>query len=210
MTQQEMFGQALWLGARECKNTDIFVLRGRFSLSAVRRATLRVLGLGFFHCFINGVRVGEDLFLPLCSEYEPRENFPTNEKLSDFRTYVPEYDVTDLLREGENTITIHFGGGWYTFEQNINEMREGAALLYNNEALPLEGETRVSLFGHASVDPSFQSAAAGTKANDGGLNVINLRQALESKGFAVNPTLWDHLKASTVTRNNVFLILVGG
>ena len=89
-----------------------------------------------------------------------------------------------------------------TFEQNINEMREGAALLYNNNALPLSNGTRVSLFGHASVDPSYQSSAAGTKVNDGDLNSINLRQALEAQGFAVNPTLWDHLKASTVTRNN--------
>ena len=121
MTQQEMFGNAVWLGAKECKNTDIFVLRGRFSARAAKKATLRVLGLGFFHCYINGVRVGEDLFLPLCSEYEPRENFPTNEKLSDFRTYVPEFDVTSLLREGENAIAIHFGGGWYTFEQNIKK-----------------------------------------------------------------------------------------
>ena len=90
-------------------------------MHTVKKATLRVLGLGFFHCFLNGVRVGDDLFLPLNSEYEPRDNFPTNEKLSDFRTYVPEYDVTSLLCEGENTITIHFGGGWYTFEQNIKK-----------------------------------------------------------------------------------------
>ena len=124
--------------------------------------------------------------------------------------------ISQLVETGEAGDSIHYKSAFgdfedpeaqaallaATFEQNINEMREGAALLYNNEALPLEGETRVSLFGHASVDPSFQSAAAGTKANDGGLNVINLRQALESRGFAVNPTLWDHLKASTVTRNN--------
>ena len=121
MTQKEMFGAATWLGAHECKNTDIFVLKGRFSLRAAKKATLRVLGLGFFHCYINGVRVSDDLFLPLNSEYEPRENFPAGEQLSDFRTYVPEYDVTDLLCEGENVITIHFGGGWYTFEQNIKK-----------------------------------------------------------------------------------------
>ena len=89
-----------------------------------------------------------------------------------------------------------------SFQQNINEMREGAALLYNNNALPLANETRVSLFGHASVDPAYQSSSAGTKATDGGLNVINLKTALEGEGFVVNPTLWDHLKASTVTRNN--------
>ena len=131
MTQQEMFGSALWLGASTCKNTDIFVLRGRFSLRTVKKATLRVLGLGFFHCSLNGVRVGDDLFLPLNSEYEPRDNFPTNEKLSDFRTYVPEYDVTSLLCEGENTITIHFGGGWYTFEQYIKKNEKKYSENYN-------------------------------------------------------------------------------
>jgi len=121
MTQQEMFGSAVWLCAKECTNTDIFVLRGCFSLSRVKKATLRVLGLGFFHCYLNGTRVGDDLFLPLNSEYGARENFPTGELLSDFRTYVPEYDVTALLREGENTLTIHFGGGWYTFEQYVKK-----------------------------------------------------------------------------------------
>ena len=90
-----------------------------------------------------------------------------------------------------------------SFEQNINEMREGAALLYNKDnALPLTTETRISLFGHASVDPSYQSSSAGTKAAEGGLNVINLKDALEGQDFVVNPTLWDHLKASTTTRNN--------
>ncbi len=117
MTQQEMFGRAVWLGAADCKNTDAFVLRGRFCASAVKRATLRVLGLGFFYCYLNGKRVGDEQFLPLSTEYEPRPNFPTGQRLTAFRTYVPEYDVTSLLREGENEIVIHFGGGWYTFEQ---------------------------------------------------------------------------------------------
>ena len=69
MTQQEMFGGAVWLGAADCKNTDAFVLRGRFCASAVKRATLRVLGLGFFYCYLNGKRVGDEQFLPLSTEY---------------------------------------------------------------------------------------------------------------------------------------------
>ena len=124
MTQQEMFGPAVWLGAKECKNTDAFVLRGHFTANGVKKATLRVLGLGFFHCYINGARVGDDLYLPLSSEYEPREDFPTEEQLSAFRIYVPEYDVSDLLRDGENVIAIHFGGGWYTFEQSIRRQKK--------------------------------------------------------------------------------------
>ena len=124
MTQQEMFGSAKWLTRAGCQNTDILVLRGHFAANGVKKATLRVLGLGFFHCYINGVRVGEDLFLPLNSEYEPRADFPVGEQLSDFRTYVPEYDVTSHLRDGENVIAIHFGGGWYTFEQNIKKQKK--------------------------------------------------------------------------------------
>ena len=89
-----------------------------------------------------------------------------------------------------------------TFEQNINEMREGAALLFNNGVLPLNTETGVSVFGHAAVDPVYQGASAGTKAADGGLNVINLRQALEGQGFEVNGALWDALKAQPTTRKS--------
>lgn len=90
-----------------------------------------------------------------------------------------------------------------TLEQNINEMREGAALLYNsNNALPLSDEVRISVFGHGAVDPAYQGSSAGTKAANGGLNVINLKTALEGEGFVVNETLWNHLSASTVTRKN--------
>lgn len=89
-----------------------------------------------------------------------------------------------------------------SFQQNIHEMREGAVLLYNaDNALPLTTETRISLFGHASVDPAFQSQSAGTKAVDGGLNVINLRQALEMQGLEVNDALYEGIAAGKATRS---------
>ena len=75
MKQNEVFASALWLGSND-DNTDAFyILRGKFSVSEVKKATLRVLGLGFFHCYINGRRVGDDLFLPLTTDYEPRKTF---------------------------------------------------------------------------------------------------------------------------------------
>ena len=49
-------------------------------------------------------------------------------------------------------------------EQNVNEMREGAALLRNeNNTLPLTNATRISVFGHAAVDPAYQANSAGNK-----------------------------------------------
>ena len=89
-----------------------------------------------------------------------------------------------------------------SFEQNINEMREGAALLTNNGVLPLTGATRISVFGHAAVDPAYQGSSAGTKASNGALNVIDLKMALEQEGFVVNPELWTGIQAGTATRNN--------
>ena len=53
MRQQEMFGNAYWVDAGGGA-AKFHVLRGRFCIGGVKSATLRVLGLGFFHCYING------------------------------------------------------------------------------------------------------------------------------------------------------------
>ena len=86
-------------------------------------------------------------------------------------------------------------------EQNVNEMREGAALLRNeNNTLPLTNATRISVFGHAAVDPAYQANSAGNKVTNGALNSIDLKTALEAQGFEVNPQLWDGIAAGTATR----------
>lgn len=86
-------------------------------------------------------------------------------------------------------------------EQNVNEMREGAALLMNNDnALPLSSEVNISVFGHGAVDPAYQASSAGTKAKNGSTNTIDLKTALENAGFRVNETLWEGLKGGTAAR----------
>ncbi len=116
MTQKELFHHGIWLGAAPEAVGPAAILRRRFTLRSVRHATLRVIGLGFFQCYLNGVRVGEKLFLPLNSDYEPRPDFPTDEEISGHRIYVTEYDVTSYLTEGENCLALHFGGGWYIYD----------------------------------------------------------------------------------------------
>lgn len=127
MEQCMMFGNAKWVCAgnyteKSAKKPDpngiphFPILRRDFSVTNVRKATLRVLGLGFFYCYINGKKISDDAFLPLSTDYEPRTNYPVDEKLTGHRIYVPEYDVTDFLENGKNALSIHFGGGWYTFD----------------------------------------------------------------------------------------------
>lgn len=110
MKQNEVFSSARWVGAPK---DGFYILRGRFSVENAKKATLRVIGLGYYHCYINGKRVSNDFFLPLSTDYEERKNYPIDEIISGHRIYVPEYDITDMLKNGENIIAIHFGGGWY-------------------------------------------------------------------------------------------------
>lgn len=127
MNQEEVFGQAQWVcaGAYSGKSAStpdaggvphFPILRGTFQAHGVKKATLRVLGLGFFHCYLNGREVSADQFLPLSTDYEPRPNYPLDECVTGHRIYVPEYDVTGLMEEGKNVLALHFGGGWYTFD----------------------------------------------------------------------------------------------
>lgn len=91
-----------------------------------------------------------------------------------------------------------------TIEQTKNEMREGAALLYNeNAALPLKSEKKVTVLGHASVDPVYKSSSAGNKVNETSKDKINLKEALEADGLSVNSDIWDALKAGTAKRGEM-------
>lgn len=75
-------------------------LRKQFSLDKLpNRAELRISALGLYACFINGQRVGDDVLTPGWTSYHARLSYQT-------------YDVTKLLREGENTIDIWLADGW--------------------------------------------------------------------------------------------------
>ncbi len=134
MEQAYYFKKAKWVSAEECARSDFaptptgeyfpkdsdltkinkaYILRGRFLAKKGARASLNVLGLGFFKCYINGTLINPDTFLPLSSDFEAGCD-PVGEVLAGHRIYVPTFDITPFLCEGENSIALHFGGGWYT------------------------------------------------------------------------------------------------
>ena len=76
-------------------------LRKTFTLDQpVRLAVLRISAQGLYRCFINGERVGHDLLTPGWTSYQDRLSYQT-------------YDVSALLRPGENVIDIWLGDGWH-------------------------------------------------------------------------------------------------
>ncbi|MFQ5806335.1 MAG: glycoside hydrolase family 78 protein [Phycisphaerae bacterium] len=79
------------------------MLRREFSLpdaASIRRATVYVTALGLYELRINGRRVGGHILAPEWTDYHKRVQYQT-------------YDVTDLLRPGENAVAALLGDGWY-------------------------------------------------------------------------------------------------
>jgi len=68
---------------------------------AVKSATLNITALGVYEALINEKRVGEFFMAPGWTAYQKR-------------LQVQSYDVTKLLKAGENTLSVTVGKGWYS------------------------------------------------------------------------------------------------
>ncbi len=115
MTLEHFFHNAKWVGAENRTPKTFSVLRGKFKLNDFNKVNLNILGLGFFKCYINGKCINPDTFLPLSSDFEAGCD-PVDEIISNHRIYVPQFDITPFVKNGKNSIAIHYGGGWYTYE----------------------------------------------------------------------------------------------
>ena len=76
------------------------LFRRKFVLGSFQSAKLYVCALGFGYYWINGEKVTEDIHTAPTSDY--------NKTL-----WYNVYDVTHLLKTGENVIAIVCGNGWY-------------------------------------------------------------------------------------------------
>ena len=77
------------------------LLRRAFPVAdRVRSARLYVTSLGLYEVYLNGQRVGDQLFTPGWTSYHHRLQYQT-------------YDVTPLLRPGANVVGAMLGDGWY-------------------------------------------------------------------------------------------------
>jgi len=77
------------------------LLRGSFQVAErVRSARLYVTSLGLYEAYLNGQRVGDQLFTPGWTSYRRRLQYQT-------------YDVTALMRPGTNVVGAMLGDGWY-------------------------------------------------------------------------------------------------
>ena len=103
--------QAKWISP---ENRNSAIIRKKFTYSssdadpsatvsddpAGADARLYICGLGVYEVYINGVKASDEYLAPGYHSY-------------DFHLQTQTYNVTDLLREGDNEIEIWLGEGWF-------------------------------------------------------------------------------------------------
>jgi len=109
-----VFQGCRWIGGAKESPSPLIIRR--FQAKAPRKAQLYITGLGYFHARINGKEVTDHRLQPVCSEYGPRDlekfQYPLQDTLT-YRIYYCTYDVSDLIKDGENVLTVQLGNGWY-------------------------------------------------------------------------------------------------
>jgi alpha-L-rhamnosidase len=88
-------------GADKGQGTAASFVSKHIHLAAVDpETTLHISAQGLYRCFINGTRVGEDLLTPGWTCYDDRIAYQT-------------YNISNLLRVGDNRIVIWLADGWW-------------------------------------------------------------------------------------------------
>jgi len=92
--------KSLWAKADTLSRRSIILRRLFKPWKTIKKAELRICGLGFYELTINNKKVGDAEFAPLWSDY-------------DKSIFYNLYDVTSYLQLGDNEIRVLLGNGFY-------------------------------------------------------------------------------------------------
>jgi alpha-L-rhamnosidase len=93
------------------KPEQLPLLRREFKLDGtIESARAFVTSRGLYDMSINGHRISDQLFLPGWTSYKKRLQYQT-------------FDVTDLLRNGDNAVGAMLGNGWYKGDVGFTKRR---------------------------------------------------------------------------------------
>lgn len=92
--------KSLWAKADTLSRRSIILRRSFKPWKTIKKAELRICGLGFYELTINNKKVGDAEFAPLWSDY-------------DKSIFYNLYDVTSYLQLGNNEIRVLLGNGFY-------------------------------------------------------------------------------------------------
>ena len=92
--------KALWAEAHPLSRKSIILRRTFTPLRPIKKAELRICGLGFYELTLNGHKVGDSEFAPHWSDYDKTVFFNV-------------FDVTAMMELGSNEFRVLLGNGFY-------------------------------------------------------------------------------------------------
>ncbi len=96
--------KAKWISGdyspKKSKRYPVDCFLKKFDVKDAKKARLYVTACGLYEMSLNGQRVGEFVLAPGSTDYRKRVQYQT-------------YDVTSLLKEGENSLSALLADGWY-------------------------------------------------------------------------------------------------
>lgn len=113
----------------------------------IKQATVYVSGLGFYELYLNGRRVGDEVFTPAVTNYDIRplkKIIYHYDDQSTQRVLYNTYKVKNLLKKGGNSIGVILGNGWYNQRDRTVEGQmwyDTPRLLFQMELIYEDGST---------------------------------------------------------------------
>ncbi|HDR7242911.1 TPA: family 78 glycoside hydrolase catalytic domain [Bacillus mobilis] len=99
-----------WIAAKK-ERTQVMSFNKNISIKkVVKTARLYITSLGLYESSINGERIGDCYFTPGWTSYDKRVLYQT-------------YDITHLLKIGQNDISVLVGNGWYIGPITVHHVR---------------------------------------------------------------------------------------
>ena len=93
-------GKPDWKATAPLSRQSIWLKKEMKLPADVHKATMKIVGLGFYELSINRQKVTDAVFAPLWSDYDKTVFYNT-------------YDVTALLKKGKNQLSVLLGNGFY-------------------------------------------------------------------------------------------------
>ena len=177
------------------KRYPVDCFQKEFETADVKKARMYVSACGLYELVLNGERVGDFVLAPGHTDYRKRVQCQT-------------YDVTALLKNGENVITAELADGWYRGSCGAwglkNQYGKQTKLIIQLEIEKADG-TRQTVVSDGSWKWSNDGAIRMADNQDGEIVDARLTPSFSGKARAVRYHIWPTSSNNVpVTEHEVF------
>ena len=168
------------------------MFRKQFSTDRkIKSAAIYITAHGLYEAKINGHRVGEDFFTPGWTSYNKRLQYQV-------------YDVTNLIKEGNNAIGVTLGDGWYrghlAWGDNKNIYGKDISLLFQLTITYNDGSSKTIV-----SDDSWKSTT-GSIRSSGIYDGETIDARMEKSGWTLpgyDDSKWSGVKVENFSNDNL-------